>query len=208
MTMPSFESFIQTATLLVLAITVFISYRQFKAATEQAKSSEAQAKASESMARFSLQQTGLMQAQIHASFRPVITVTGGAYSNNAATLTLENLGTGPALALVAIYRSGVRKSLGSLAPEKRIQFRFENSLNQVPRLNSALESEPELSATARAIPLRLECQSVSGAKCWTTVRFKLGGEGPVDPEIEGGIEFPSLASLQNFAVNSLTAADS
>jgi hypothetical protein len=97
---PNFDEFFQCASLLVLAATVYVSYRQ--------------AKAADKMARLSLQQTELTRAQLHASFTPIVEVTGGEYGANCAMLTLQNVGNSPALTLTAICRNAHRDTLGTL----------------------------------------------------------------------------------------------
>jgi len=198
-TLPTFEAIFQGVSLLVLAVTVYVSLRQLKDATRQAKSSEDQAKASVKMAQLSLEQTELMRTQVHASFRPVVRVTTGDYASNAVILTLKNVGTGPALGVVGIYRSKARQDVGDLSPGQMIEFRFEHGLHVVPP--SVGPPRPEYQSVggpSQTVPLRLEYQSVSGASCWTTVDFKLGGEGPVEAENESGMDLPSLtANAQN-----------
>ena len=188
-----FEEIFQGASLLVLAVTVFVSFRQLKAATEQARASNEQAKASEKMARLSLEQTELMRAQIHASFRPVITVEESAYGPNSANLILKNIGAGPAIGVVGIYRSGARQSVGSVAVEQTVPFRFDNYLNVIQRPVGPID--PMAQATIDTKPttaLRLEYESITGAKCWTAIDFPLGHEGSFVPETEHGIAMPSL----------------
>lgn len=189
-TMQFLEAHTQLASLLVLAFTA-------GAILWQALEAGKQAKASVRMANSSLKQTELMRMQIHESFRPVVTVTGGEYGPNIAILTLKNLGAGAALGIVGIYRSGFRQRVGSLSAEQAVDFRFENGLNLIPppiRLPGA-EYQP-VSAANGNVTLRLEYQSVSGAICWAAVKFKLGGEGAVEPdEIKHGMDSPSLAAI-------------
>jgi hypothetical protein len=188
------EAHIQTVTLLVLAFTAGAILWQAIEAGKQAKTSVEQAKASVRMAQLSLEQTELMRMQVHASFRPIVTVTGGAYGPNIATLTLKNVGTGPAIAIFGVYRGGISQIVGNLAAEQTVNFRFDNSLNLVPQPVGPPEpGHHSVNERNQSVPLRLEYQSVSGAKCWTTVDFHLGGEGAVEPEeIKHGINLPSL----------------
>jgi hypothetical protein len=189
------ESHIQAVTLFVLAITAGVAVWQLLAATKQAKSSVEQAKASVRMAQFSLEQTELMRMQVHASFRPIVTVTGGAYGPNIATLTLKNVGTGPAITIFGVYRSGVRQSVGSLSVEQTTSFHFDNYNNVGPERLGPLEpGYQSVSEGNQTVPLRLEYLSASGAHCWTEVKFRLGGEGPVEPEIKYGMDIPSLTT--------------
>ena len=191
----SLEMHIQTVTLIVLFITAIIAIWQGWAATKQAKASEEQAKASVSMAKLSLEQTELMRTQIHASFRPIVTVMNGAYGPNCATLTLKNVGTGPALAIFGAYRSGYRQPVGSLSAEQTFSFHFDNYHNLVPQLVGPIGPGYQQAKPANGdVPLRLEYQSVSGANCWTTVDFLLGHEGSVEPKIKHGIDMPSLTT--------------
>ncbi len=175
MTIASIDSVIQGATLLVLAATVLYAARQ--------------AKASESMARFSLQQTELMRAQMHAAFRPFVIVTGGEYGAGCASLTLKNVGLGPALMLSGLYRGGYRQSVGSLEPGKTETFFFDSGHNIGPPPLSPSHEAPK---PTQAVALSLEYQSVTGARCWTHVDFPLGRKGSVEPEMEHGMDL-SLA---------------
>jgi hypothetical protein len=192
--MHALEEHLQAISLLVLAITAVIALWQLVAATKQAKSSVEQAKASVKMAKLSLEQTKLMRVQLHASFRPVVTVADGEYGLNIAMLTLRNLGAGPALAIFGVYRNGLRQSVGDLSAGQTISFRFDNYQNQILRPVGPPRSEYQSIGANQAVPLRLEYRSVTGAYCWTTVNFKLGGEGPIEPEIETGMDLPSLAA--------------
>ncbi len=182
------EAHIQTVTLLVLAFTAVAVFWQ---AIEGGK----QAKASMRLAQLSLEQTELMRTQVHASFRPFVTVLDAGYIPNAAMLKLKNVGTGPALSVVGIYRSQARQEVGDLSPGQMIDFRFENSLNIVPRPVFPLGPGNQSVITAeRTVPLRFEYQSASGADCWTTVDFPLGHEGAFAPDIEHGMDLPSLTT--------------
>jgi hypothetical protein len=187
----SFEKFIQSATLLVLAITVFVAILQLRKVTAQAKASESQSKSSEQMARLSLRQTELMRAQLHASFLPVVEVTSGEYVPNGAVLQISNLGLGPAISIKAKTRGGAFFERGSLSPGNGFEFRFENHWNAVlppagPERQSLVSDGPSQSA-----PLRFEYRSVTGASCWTNVEFPLGHTGAVEPKIEHGMDMPS-----------------
>ena len=155
-----------------------------------------QAIASVRMAKSSLEQTKLMRMQIHESLRPVVTVAGGKYGPNSATLTLKNLGAGAALGIVGIYRGGGTQRVASLSANESTSFPFDNSRCNIsdpigpPEVVFKARSE----ASARP-PLRLEYESVTGAKCWTTIKFKLGGEGEVEPdEIKHGMDAPSISA--------------
>jgi hypothetical protein len=183
------EAHSQIASLLVLAFTS-------GAILWQAIEAGKQAKASVRMAKTSLAQTELMRTQIYESLRPVVTVAGGEYGPNIATLTLKNLGAGAALGIIGIYRSGFRQRVGGLSAEESVVFRFDNSLNQNPRLvGPPITKSGTLGAANGDVSLRLEYQSVSGANCWTMVDFKLGGEGGVEiDEIKHGMDFPSLTT--------------
>lgn len=187
----SFEGIFQGASLLVLAATVFVAYRQMKEATAQARASERQAKSSEQMAERSLQQSETMRAQLHATFRPVVEVTGGAYEREAIKLELTNVGTGPALALSCIYRSGHRESIGSLEAGKSTVFKFIRSANEVQPPVGPPEVRAQWKGPTQEMPLRLEYQSVTGAKCWTNVDFELGAEGAVVAQNESGWSIPT-----------------
>jgi hypothetical protein len=193
--MHTFEVVVQAASVLGLAIALFLSTRQLKAATEQAKSSEEQAKASVRMAQLSLKQTELMRTQVYASSRPIVTGTGGVYGHNIATLTLKNEGTGPAIAIFGVYRGGFRQRVGNLLVEQAISFQFDNSHNLPLRPVGPLQPGCQsVGGANRTVSLRLEYQSVSGANCWTTVDFKVGGEGAFEPEIKYDIDLPSLTT--------------
>ncbi len=178
----------QVAPWVGLALTLYYSSRQLKAATAQARASEIQAKASEQMARLSLEQTELIRAQIHASFQPTIDAVGE-YGKNCALFTLKNIGNGPALNLFAQYIGGVRVPLGNLERAASIPFQFDNYLNQQQRRIG--NGKPEIVLPpVQNVPLRLEFHSVTGASCWTNIQFKLGCEGPLKPEIEHGMDLP------------------
>jgi hypothetical protein len=194
--MHTFEVVVQAASVLGLAIALFLSTRQLKAATEQAKSSEEQAKASVRMAQLSLKQTELMRTQVYASFQPIVIGTGGVHDLNIATLTLKNVGIGPAIAVFGVYRSGFRQSVvGSLSVEQAISFQFDNSHNLPLRPVGPLQPGCQsVGGANRTVSLRLEYQSVSGANCWTTVDFKVGGKGAFVPENKHDIDLPSLTT--------------
>jgi len=186
----------QSAPWVGLALTLYYSSRQLKAATAQARASEIQAKASEQMARLSLQQTELTRAQIHASFQPTIDASGE-YGMNCALFTIKNIGNGPALNLTAQYIGGVRMPLGNLERAASIRFQFDNYLNQTQRMLGTGRPDIVL-PPVQSTPLRLEYLSITGAKCWTNVQFALGGQGPLNPEMEHGMDLPLNAS-QHFA---------
>ncbi len=159
------EAHIQTVTLIVLALTAIIALWQSIEATRQAK-------ASEGMAKLSLEQTELMRRQMLASFRPILTVTGGEWGTRSASLTVQNIGTGPAVAISAIYLSGSKRSVACLSPEQATKFVYEFDTGNSGRF-----------------PLRFEYQSIVGAMCWTSVTFKLSTSGPIDTdEISHGTE--------------------
>lgn len=183
------EAHIQTLTLVVLAFTAI-------AIVWQAIEARTQAKASEKLAQLGLDQTKLMRIQALASFRPIITVTHGTYGLNVAMLTLKNLGTGAALGIVGIYRSGFRQRVGSLSAEEATSFQFDNSLNRILRpVGPPITEGQSVRAANGDVALRLEYQSVSGANCWTTVQFRLGGEGAFEvDEIKHGMDSPSLVT--------------
>jgi hypothetical protein len=186
--MQFFEAHVQAVTLLVLAFTA-------GAIVWQAIEAKKQAEASVSLARLSLEQTKLMQMQVHASFRPVVTVTGGEYSPGIATLTLKNVGTGPAIAIFGVYRSQARQSVGSLSANEKTGFVFQNSLNAVPHLTGPLgHGHQPISGPSQDVALWLEYQSASGANCWTTIDFKVSGEGAVEPDNKSGMDLPSLTT--------------
>ena len=67
--------------------------------------------------------------------------------------------------------SGKRRSVSSLSAEQATNFVYDYK-------------------DARGfVPIRLEYQSVSEAKCWAKVSFKMGGYGPIDvEEITQGID--------------------
>lgn len=110
-------------------------------------------------------------------------------------ITLKNLGTGAALGIVGLYRSGARHHVGSLSAEEAIVFRFDNSLNQNRRLvGPPITKSETLSAANGDVSLRLDYKSVGGASCWTTIDFKLGGKSGIEfDEIKHGMDYPSLA---------------
>ena len=192
----SVQDILQTLSLLVLAGTVAVSLCQLKAATDQAKSSA-------NMAQYSLQQTEVMHAHIHQSFRPVVGVLKGLYGPTRAVLTLSNFGAGAALNVVGIHRSGYRLSIGPLQVGQTIEFQFDNRHNSIPCLLGAdgLERLAEMNRS-NPYPLRLEYQSVTGANCWTTIAFPLGHEGDFMPETAFGIELPFQASVNLAALAS------
>ena len=201
MNWPMIGAVIQGVTLLVLAATVYVAYRQLKTATAQARASDAQAKSSEQMARLSLQQTELMCAQLHAAFRPVVEVVGGEYGVNNAMLTLQNVGNSPALTLTAICRSGYRERLGALGPDQQRRFKFEGSFNLPQQVIGPPEYREKFKPEIQPVPLRLEYTSVSGAMCWTNINFPLGRQGVVDPEIEHGMDLPAITLPQSAKPN-------
>ncbi len=181
----------QIVVAIAMVVTAVAAVLGIKSATEQARASGAQANSSEQMARLSLQQTELIRTQLHASFRPVVEVIGSEKGTQSATLTLKNVGTSPALSLMAVCRSGWQQNLGSLAPESMRVFCFNYSFNlsPPPPLFSPV-SQGQLKPDVQQVPLRLEYASASGAKCWTNVRFKVGGDGPLEPEFEHGMDLP------------------
>jgi hypothetical protein len=86
-------------------------------------------------------------------------------------------------------------SLGDLERAASIAFQFDNNLNLPQRMLGMGMGRPDkVLPPVQNAPLRLEFDSVTGARCWTNVRFKVGGEGPVEPELEHGIDLPSTAS--------------
>lgn len=197
------QDILQALSLFVLAGTVAVSLRQLKAATAQAKASVDQAKSSANMAQYSLQQTEIMRAQAHQSFRPIVGVSKGLYGPNCAVLMLSNFGAGAALNVVGIHRSGYRLSVGTLQVGQTIEFQFDNNHNSIPcplgadgpeRLAEMNRNNPH--------PLHLEYQSVTGANCWTTISFPLGHEGEFMPETVFRIEFPSQAGVDVVALPS------
>ncbi|MDE3202268.1 MAG: hypothetical protein KGN79_15255 [Acidobacteriota bacterium] len=169
---------VQVLTLVALVVTVYVSYRQ--------------AKAAERATILSLKQVELMRTQLNSTFRPVVEVTGGEYGVNSASLTLQNVGNSPALMLTAICRSGYRERLGTLGPDKQRKFKFEGSFNLPQQAIGPPEYQDKLKLEAQPVPLRLEYTSVSGARCWTNINFPLGRQGVVDAEIEHGMDFPLL----------------
>jgi hypothetical protein len=186
-TMHHLYEYIQTVTLMVLAFTA-------GAILWQAIEGRRAAKASLRLAQLSLKQTELIQTQVHASFRPIVTVTDGQYGPGISTLTLKNVGTGPALTIFGLYRSGARWSVGSLPVDQTVTFRFDNMLNLPPAPIGFVGSgnQPPIEPS-RTVTLRLEYQSVTGANCWSTILFPLGRTGSVEvEEIKFGIDLPSL----------------
>jgi hypothetical protein len=181
------EAHIQTVTLLVLAFTAGVILWQ---AIEGRKG----AKASVELAKLSLKQTGLIQTQVHASFRPIVAFIDGTYRPDITELNLKNIGPGPALTIFGVYRSGFRQSVGSLSTDQSITFRFDNMLNIPPApIGFVGSGNQPLAAPSRTVTLRLEYQSVTGANCWTTIVFPLGRTGGVEPEeVKHGIDLPSL----------------
>lgn len=188
-TMQFLDAHSQLASLLVLTFTAFAILWQ---ATEAGK----QAKASVKMAKSSLAQTELMRMQAHATFRPVVTVTHGSYGQNVAMLTLKNLGTGSALGVVGLYRSGAQQRVGSLSSAEETSFRFDNTLNRPPQLVGVPMTESTLLPAASGdVTLRLEYQSVSDANCWTTINFRMVEGVRVEfDEIQHGMDSPSLTT--------------
>lgn len=196
----SLQDVLQVLSLLVLAGTILVSIRQLKAATAQAKASADQAMSSEKMAQYSLRQTDLMGNQIHQSFRPIVGVSKAQYRPNCAVLDLSNFGSGAALNVEVVHRSGYRLSIGTLQVGQRIEFRFNNDQNTIPcpvgpdgpaRLAEIQSRNPHT--------LRLEYQSVTGANCWTTIDFPLGHEGEFVPETGFGIELSSQGTIDSAA---------
>jgi hypothetical protein len=189
------EAHIQAVALVVLFITAIIAIWQGREATKQAKASEEQAKASVKMAELSLEQTELMRKQVHLSLRPIVTVTSGVYGPNSATLTLKNVGTGPALETFGEYRCGYRQPVGSLSAGQTFIFHFDYQNNLVlPPVGPIEPGNQPARAANRNVPLRLEYHSASGANCWTIVEFPLSGEGAIGPiEKKYGMEFPSVS---------------
>lgn len=160
---------IQVITLLVLAASVYVSYRQAKAAERTVQ---------------------LSTEQLHGAYRPVIDATG-TYGANFITFTFRNVGNTPALLLTASYRSGSVFKLEALASEETRDFQFQYSLNQIPEPVGPPEDWQEWKIERqKAPPLRLDYKSVTGATCWTNLRFSLGGEGAVDLETEYGMAMP------------------
>ncbi len=192
------DAHIQTLNLLVQTVTLFVLAFTAGAILWQAIGGGKQAKASERLAQLGMEQTELMRMQVHASFRPIITIASGTYGHGTATLTLKNLGTGAALGIVAHYRSGFRKSVGSLSASETVIFLFDNSLNHNPILvGPPITESGILSAANSDVCLRLEYESVSGAGCWTTVDFKLGREAGTelhDVKLKHGMDSPSLTT--------------
>lgn len=160
---------IQAITLLVLAASVYVSYRQTKAA--------------ESTVRLSTE-------QLHGAYRPVIDAMG-IYGANLITFTFRNVGNTPALLLTASYRSGSIFKLEALAPGETMNFLFQYSLNQIPEpVGSPEDWQGWKNTRQKAPPLRLDYKSVTGASCWTNLKFSLGGAGTVDLEMEYDLAMP------------------
>jgi hypothetical protein len=177
MKVPSFDEFFQGASLVVLAVTVYVSYRQ--------------ARAAEKMARLSLEQTNLSRTQHHASFRPVVEATG-LYGPNRVEFKFKNVGISPALRVICICRSGYRQQLGSLAPGQAVNFEFENSFSRSPEFLGPPEQRDKWNAGSQVELLRLEYESITGAKAWTSLDFPLGRQGDVGLETRYGMTLPSL----------------
>jgi len=177
--MLTMDTSIQAGSLLVLAATVYVSYRQ--------------ARASERTAKLSMEQTELTRAQLHATFRPIVEVTGEDKTTHVM-LTLKNIGTSPALALTAICRSGSRDNLGNLPPGNERLYRFDNSFNVAPPPAGPPEVREQFAPKIQSVPLRLEYKSVTGASYWTAAEFSLGHEGPLDLETEYGMDFPDAGT--------------
>jgi len=183
-----FLAILQAASFLVLAVTVYVSFRQLKAATQQARASAEQPKSSAEMAELSLKQTEIMRTQFHASFKPVVEATGGKWGTQSVTFTLVNEGIGPALSVVAKTRDGFRQELGNIPTDKSKSFLFEYQRNLPPQHIGPPLSPNEPTLQIQSVPLRLEYRSVSGAKCWTNIDFKAGADHPADPKHEHGME--------------------
>lgn len=169
-----------------LAVSWFYSAQQLKRATEQAHSSGGQAKAAEQMAQRSLEQTEIMRAQLHAAFCPALNANGK-YGPNCAYFTIRNIGLGPAFNVTAQYIGGVRLPLGNLEPGATAEFRFDNSLNMPQRMLGMGKADTVLPPVQNT-PLRLEFDSLTGARCWTKVVFQVGGDsdGIVESTTEQG----------------------
>ena len=120
------ETHIQTLTLVVLALTALAIFWQAIEARKLAR-------VAVRLVKLSLEQTQLVQTQVHATFRPIVTVTGGTYGPNIATLTLQNVGTGPALSVFGSYRSKATQSVGSLSANEERSFAFHYNLNLTPQ---------------------------------------------------------------------------
>lgn len=162
---------IQAITLPVLAASVYVSYRQ--------------AKAAESTVRLSTE-------QLHGAYRPLIDATG-TYGANFITFTFRNVGNTPALLLTASFRSGSIFKLEALAPGETMNFLFQYSLNQIPEPVGPPEDWQEWKSERQKAPhLRLDYKSVTGASCWTNLRFSLGGAGTVDLEKEFDMAMPPV----------------
>jgi len=187
--MNNFLAILQAASFLVLAVTVYVSFRQLKAATEQARASVDQAKSSAQMAELSMKQTEITRAQFHASFKPIVEATGGKWESHGVTFTFTNEGPGPALSVVAISRDGSREELGNMAPGNSRTFLFLYQHNMpVQHIGPPLAQSRSVTPS-QSVPLRLEYRSVSGAKYWTNIDFKPGADYPTDPKHEHGMEF-------------------
>ncbi len=164
-------------------LTLYYSSRQLKAATDQAKSSENTAR--------------LMQAQMQATFRPVVSVASGRYDAGYTELNLKNFGTGPAMGVVAIYPNRTQENLGDMVAGQARGFRYLHAHNHYPQ-RIVFEPHPHTITDAapdpdgKAVTLRLEYQSVTGAKCWTKIYFTVIGSfgGTVNAENESGIDMP------------------
>ncbi len=142
---------------IAMVVTAIAAIRGIKLATGQARASEAQAKSSEQLAKLSLQQTELMRTQLHASFRPVVEVIDGEHGTQIAMLTVKNVGTGPAVALCAVFRNRWRESLGSLAPDATRKFRFVYSYDLPPPPPvGPPENQAQFKLEIQPVPLRLE----------------------------------------------------
>jgi hypothetical protein len=181
------DEHIQTLTLVVLTFTGFAILWQALEATKLGK-------AAVKLALLGLKQTELIQTQVHASFRPIVTIIDGTYRPDVTELNLKNVGVGPALLILAVYRSGARWSMGSLSAGQTVVFRFDNMLNHSPApISFGGPDVPPIIEPGRTVTLRLEYQSVSGANCWTTINFPLGRTGGVEPEeVKYGIDLASL----------------
>jgi hypothetical protein len=156
------------------------------------------------MAQYSLQQTELMRAQVHQSFRPIVGVAKAVYGQNCAIFTLSNFGAGAALNIVGVHRSGYRLPVGALQVGQTTEFRFNNDQNVIPcpvgadgpaRLAEMQKRNPH--------PLRLEYQSVTGANCVTIIDFPLAHEGEFMPDTTFDIELPSQAGVNRANLTSM-----
>ena len=162
---------VQAITLPVLAASVYVSYRQAKAAERTVR---------------------LSTEQLHGAYHPVVDATG-IYGPNLVNFNFRNVGNSPALLLTASYRSGSVFKLEALAPGETMNFLFLNSLNQIPEpVGSPKDWQEWKSTRQNAPPLRLEYKSVTGASCWTNLRFSLGGVGTVDLEKEYEMSLPPV----------------